>query len=140
MRTVLMHLLPLGPHSAEVTEGTQICVSGQKNSLIDYIDLLYVIVLMTFMQKSILLECETQVESLLANVFENYKSLDELSPTGMSDSLTTIPDAAPPALAPAVQLYCLLHDILAQDGQTILQKYLQVMEDLMHCLFALWNK
>lgn len=76
-------------------------------------------------EKSILLECEMQVESLLANVFENYKSLDELSPSGMSDSLPPIPDAAPPALGPAVQLYCLLHDILAQEAQTILQKYLQ---------------
>ncbi|KAL8152252.1 hypothetical protein V2J09_010012 [Rumex salicifolius] len=76
-------------------------------------------------EKSMLLECETQVQRLLQDVFENYKSLDELSAGGISNSLTPIPERAPPALAPAVQVYCLLHDILAQDAQKILQNYLQ---------------
>ncbi|GMG98847.1 hypothetical protein Nepgr_000687 [Nepenthes gracilis] len=76
-------------------------------------------------EKSILLDCETQVESLLANVFENYKSLDELSPNGLSDMLTPIPERAPLALAPAVQIYTLLHDILTPDAQIVLQNYLQ---------------
>ncbi|CAK9151820.1 unnamed protein product [Ilex paraguariensis] len=75
--------------------------------------------------KSILLDCETQIESLLACVFENYKSLDENSPTGLLDLLIPISDVAAPALAPAVQVYTLLHDILAQDAQTMLRNYLQ---------------
>ncbi|KAK6157072.1 hypothetical protein DH2020_011320 [Rehmannia glutinosa] len=73
----------------------------------------------------ILLDCETQVERLLAEVFQNYKSLDEKSPTGLADISAPISETAAPALAPAVQLYTLLHDILAQDAQTVLRNYLQ---------------
>ncbi|XP_021776496.1 uncharacterized protein LOC110740316 [Chenopodium quinoa] len=76
-------------------------------------------------EKTIFLECETQVESLLATVFENYKSLDEQSATGLTDSLTPVPETASPALAPAVQVYSLLHDILSQDAQAVLQRHLQ---------------
>lgn len=68
-----------------------------------------------------------QVESLLANVFENYKSLDEHPATDFSDSLILVPQTAPLALAPAVQIYTLLHDILSEGAQSILQKYLQVI-------------
>lgn len=77
-------------------------------------------------QKTILLDCETRVESLLADVFENYKSLDENSPTGLADISAPIPETAASALASAVHVYTLLHDILAQDSQTILKNYLQV--------------
>lgn len=80
---------------------------------------------LTRQEKSILLDCENQVENLLANVFENYKELDELSPTGLSESFGPPPESAAPALGPAVQLYTLLHDILAQEAQTILRNYLQ---------------
>ncbi|KAK9285459.1 hypothetical protein L1049_024652 [Liquidambar formosana] len=80
---------------------------------------------LTRQEKSMLLDCETQVESLLANVFENYKSLDENSPTGLADLFGPIIESAAPALAPAVQVYTLLHDILAQDAQTMLRNYLQ---------------
>lgn len=73
-----------------------------------------------------LLDCETQVESLLANVFENYKSLDEISSTGLSDTFGPPPESAAPALLPAVQVYTLIHDILAQEAQTMLRNYLQV--------------
>ncbi|KAL0306692.1 UNVERIFIED_CONTAM: hypothetical protein Sradi_6086500 [Sesamum radiatum] len=55
----------------------------------------------------------------------NYKSLDEKSPTGLADMSAPISETAAPALAPAVQLYTLLHDILAQDAQTTLRNYLQ---------------
>lgn len=77
-------------------------------------------------QKTILLDCETQVERLLAEVFQNYKSLDENSPTGLADMSAPTSETAQPALAPAVQLYTLLHDILAQDAQTMLRNYLKV--------------
>nr|GMD84221.1 Epidermin biosynthesis protein like [Ipomoea batatas] len=80
---------------------------------------------LTRQEKTILLDCETRVESLLADVFENYKSLDENSPTGLADISAPIPETAAPALASAVHVYTLLHDILAQDSQTILKNYLQ---------------
>ncbi|PPS03967.1 hypothetical protein GOBAR_AA16698 [Gossypium barbadense] len=75
--------------------------------------------------KGILLGCETQIESLLANAFENYKSLDEKSPTGLADLFGPTQETAAPALAPAVQVYTLLHDILSPDAQTMLRNYLQ---------------
>ncbi|KAB2610761.1 hypothetical protein D8674_018793 [Pyrus ussuriensis x Pyrus communis] len=80
---------------------------------------------LTRQEKSILLDCENQIESLLANVFENYKSLDEGSPTGFRSSFGPTPESAAPALAPAVQVYMILHDILTLDAQTMLRNYLQ---------------
>lgn len=77
-------------------------------------------------QKSLLLDCETEIEGLLATVFENYKSLDESCPTGLADMSAPIPEMAGPALSPAVQIYTLLHDILAQDAQMTLRNYIQV--------------
>lgn len=73
-----------------------------------------------------MLTCETQVESLLADVFQNYKSLDENSPTGIADMSAPILESAAPSLAPAVRVYTLLHDILAEDAKTILRNYFQV--------------
>ncbi|PSS05886.1 Cytoplasmic dynein 2 heavy chain like [Actinidia chinensis var. chinensis] len=81
--------------------------------------------ILTRQEKSILLDCETQVESLLETLFENYKSLDENSPTGLADIFDSIPEVAAPALEPAVQVFTLLHDILAQDAQSMLRNYLQ---------------
>ncbi|KAK4342191.1 hypothetical protein RND71_038007 [Anisodus tanguticus] len=80
---------------------------------------------MTRQEKSLLLDCETEVESLLATVFENYKSLDESCPTGLADMSAPIPETAAPALSSAVQIYTLLHDILAQDAQMTLRNYIQ---------------
>ncbi|KAB2022565.1 hypothetical protein ES319_D07G221400v1 [Gossypium barbadense] len=80
---------------------------------------------LTRQEKGILLGCETQIESLLANAFENYKSLDEKSPTGLADLFGPTQETAAPALAPAVQVYTLLHDILSPDAQTTLRNYLQ---------------
>ncbi|KAL8144851.1 hypothetical protein AgCh_003172 [Apium graveolens] len=80
---------------------------------------------LTRQEKNMFLDCETQVESLLANIFENYKSLDENSPTGLSDLLDPLPEAAAPALAPAVEVYIIIHDILAQDAQMVLRNYIK---------------
>lgn len=80
---------------------------------------------MTRQEKSLLLDCETEIEGLLATVFENYKSLDESCPTGLADMSAPIPEMAGPALSPAVQIYTLLHDILAQDAQMTLRNYIQ---------------
>ncbi|GAA0163543.1 hypothetical protein LIER_19381 [Lithospermum erythrorhizon] len=80
---------------------------------------------LTRQEKSILMDCGTKVERLLADVFQNYKSLDENSSTGLTGLSQKIPDTAAPALAPAVEVYTLLHDVLAQDAQKILRDYLQ---------------
>ncbi|XP_038704638.1 uncharacterized protein LOC120000578 [Tripterygium wilfordii] len=80
---------------------------------------------LTRQEKSILLDCETQIESLLATVFENYKSLDENTSTGIADVFGPMQEMVAPVLAPAVQVYCLLHDILSQDAQIMLRNYLQ---------------
>ena len=88
--------------------------------------LLFIFLVLTVLQKNLLSDCETQTESLLANVFENYKSLDEDSPTGLADLFGPMQVSAAPALAPAVQVYTLLHDILSLDAQTMLRNYLQV--------------
>ncbi|KAL2652043.1 hypothetical protein R1flu_020171 [Riccia fluitans] len=73
-------------------------------------------------EKRILADVEEQVSQLLALVFENYKSLDETSPTGMTDTFPAV-GAAAPALVPAVQIFTLLHDILTIDAQTTLRNY-----------------
>ncbi|XP_068636555.1 uncharacterized protein [Aristolochia californica] len=80
---------------------------------------------LTRQERSILLDSENQVENLLAKVFENYKSLDELSPTGLAEKFGPPPASAAPALVPAVQIYSLLHDILSHDAQMTLRNYLQ---------------
>ena len=87
---------------------------------------LWFLLVHSFCQRSILLDCETQIESLLANAFENYKSLDESSPTGLADLLGPIKDSASPALTPAVKIYTQLHDILSRDAQNMLRSYFQV--------------
>jgi hypothetical protein len=73
-----------------------------------------------------MLDCEDRIKSLLAAVFENYKSLDEHSATGLSDIFGPISDCAAPALAPAVQIFSVLNDILSKEAQDILRSYLQV--------------
>lgn len=71
-------------------------------------------------------DVQDQVEQLLALVFENYKSLDETTSTGVSQNLALIVEAASPALAPAVKLYTLLHDVLSSETQRSLRHYFQV--------------
>ncbi|XP_024318268.1 uncharacterized protein LOC100844890 isoform X2 [Brachypodium distachyon] len=80
---------------------------------------------LTRQERSILLDCEDRINSLLGVVFENYKSLDEHSPTGLSDLFGPIADCAAPALAPAVQIFSVLHDILSNEAQNLLRNYLQ---------------
>jgi hypothetical protein len=77
-------------------------------------------------QKRILAVVEDQVSQLLTLVFENYKSLDETSLSGMSDKFPAV-GAAAPALLPAVQIYTLLHDILTLDAQITLRNFFKVL-------------
>lgn len=77
-------------------------------------------------QNRILGEIEEQVAQVLSMVFENYKSLDESSPSGMMDVFRSATGSPAPALAPAVKLFTLLHDILSPESQLKLCVYFQV--------------
>eukprot|EP01018_Ginkgo_biloba_P005667 Gb_02174 [translate_table: standard] len=76
-------------------------------------------------EKRILGDIEEQVEQLLALVFENYKSLEDSSPSGLVDVFGPATGIAAPALAPAVKMYTLLHDILSPEAQLTLCNYFQ---------------
>lgn len=76
-------------------------------------------------ENRILGEIEEQLELILAMVFENYKSLDESSPTGVIEVFRSGSGTPAPALLPAVKLYTLLHDVLAPEVQLKLCGYFQ---------------
>ncbi|PON38807.1 pesticidal crystal cry8Ba protein [Parasponia andersonii] len=76
-------------------------------------------------EKRILGDVEDQIQDVLALVFENYKSLDESSPSGMIDVFRPASGLVAPALAPAIKLYTLLHDILSPEAQLKLCRYFQ---------------
>ncbi|XP_010530236.1 PREDICTED: uncharacterized protein LOC104806846 [Tarenaya hassleriana] len=76
-------------------------------------------------ENRILSEIKDQIEQILALVFENYKSLDESSFSGMIDVFKPATGILAPALLPAVKLYTLLHDILSPEAQTTLSHYFQ---------------
>ncbi|KAM7514512.1 hypothetical protein LguiA_004095 [Lonicera macranthoides] len=70
-------------------------------------------------------DIEDQLEQIFALVFENYKALDESSPSGIMDVFRPATGLAAPVLGPAVQLYTLLHDILSPEAQNKLYGYFQ---------------
>ncbi|XP_065876247.1 uncharacterized protein [Euphorbia lathyris] len=76
-------------------------------------------------ENRILGEVDDQIQHILALVFENYKSLDELSPSGMMDTFGPFSGLAAPALAPAVKLYALLNDVLISEVQLKLCRHFQ---------------
>lgn len=67
-----------------------------------------------------------EVEQILSQVFENYKSLDESSASGMMEIFGPATGIPAPALTPAVKLYSLLHDIFSPEAQLKLCGYFQV--------------
>ncbi|RWW86950.1 hypothetical protein BHE74_00004240 [Ensete ventricosum] len=77
-------------------------------------------------ENRILGETQEQVEQVLAMVFENYKSLDESLPSGMSEVFRPATGSPAPALIPAMKLFTLLHDILSPEAQLKLCSYFQV--------------
>ncbi|KAJ7958937.1 Pesticidal crystal cry8Ba protein [Quillaja saponaria] len=77
-------------------------------------------------ENRILGETKDQIEQILTLVFENYKSLDESSLSGIMDVFRPASGVPAPALEPAVRLYNLLHDILTPEAQTTLCHYFQV--------------
>ncbi|CAK7347233.1 unnamed protein product [Dovyalis caffra] len=81
--------------------------------------------MLSHQENRILGEIKDQIEQLLSVAFENYKSLDESSLSGIMDVFKPATGLAAPALEPAVQLYTLLHDILSPEAQTNLTHYFQ---------------
>ncbi|KDP29750.1 hypothetical protein JCGZ_18685 [Jatropha curcas] len=77
-------------------------------------------------ENRILGEVEDQIQQILVLVFENYKSLDELMPSGIMDIFCPATGLAAPALAPAVKLYSLLHDVLSPEAQLKFCRYFQM--------------
>ncbi|BAT81923.1 hypothetical protein VIGAN_03183600 [Vigna angularis var. angularis] len=77
-------------------------------------------------ENRILGETRDQIEHILTLVFENYKSLDESSFSGIIEVFRPATGHAAPALEPAVKLYKLLHDILSPEAQTAFCHYFQV--------------
>ncbi|KAG5529575.1 hypothetical protein RHGRI_030085 [Rhododendron griersonianum] len=77
-------------------------------------------------ENRILGEVHDRIEDILALVFENYKSLDESSESGMVDVFKPATGLAAPALEPALKLYNLMHDILSSEAQLKLCRYFQV--------------
>ncbi|KAM7253374.1 hypothetical protein ACFE04_008816 [Oxalis oulophora] len=76
-------------------------------------------------ENRILGETKDQIEQILSLVFENYKSLDESSFSGIMDVFKPATGHAAPAMEPAVKLYTLLHDVLSPEAQTNLCHYFQ---------------
>ncbi|KAG8383591.1 hypothetical protein BUALT_Bualt04G0029700 [Buddleja alternifolia] len=76
-------------------------------------------------ESRILGEVSEEIEQILTLVFENYKSLDESSPSGIVDVFGPARGVAAPALAPALKLHKLLHDILSPEVQSKLCRYFQ---------------
>ncbi|XP_057442468.1 uncharacterized protein LOC130734157 [Lotus japonicus] len=77
-------------------------------------------------ENRILGETKDQIELIFSIVFENYKSLDESSFSGIIEVFRPATGHAAPALEPAVKLYKLLHDILSPEAQNAFCHYFQV--------------
>ncbi|KAG0501977.1 hypothetical protein HPP92_002049 [Vanilla planifolia] len=74
----------------------------------------------------ILSEIREQIEEILSLVFENYKSLDESSPSGLVEDFEPANGNPSPTLAYGVKLYTLVHDILSPEAQLKLCSYFEV--------------
>ncbi|KAI3897788.1 hypothetical protein MKX03_013694 [Papaver bracteatum] len=81
---------------------------------------------LSYQENRILGEIEGRIEQILSLAFENYKALDESSLSGVMDDFRPANGSPAPALAPAVKLYNLLHDIESPDAQFKLCRYFQV--------------
>ncbi|VVA16266.1 PREDICTED: ZEAMMB73_Zm00001d018133 [Prunus dulcis] len=82
--------------------------------------------MLSHQENRILGETKVHIQQILALAFENYKSLDESSLSGILEVFRPATGHAAPALEPAVKLYTLLHDILSPEAQTALCHHFQV--------------
>ncbi|KAL7608515.1 hypothetical protein Lser_V15G11939 [Lactuca serriola] len=76
-------------------------------------------------ENRMLVSLSDEIEETIALVFENYKSLDEHSSSGLTESHKPSSGFISPALKPALKLYTLLHDIKSPESQLQLCKYFQ---------------
>ncbi|TYI92883.1 hypothetical protein E1A91_D02G102000v1 [Gossypium mustelinum] len=76
-------------------------------------------------ENRILGETKDQIKQILSLVFENYKSLDESSFSGIMDVFEPATGLVAPTLEPAIKLYMLLHGVLSPEAQTNLCHYFQ---------------
>ena len=67
-----------------------------------------------------------KVEEILALVFENYKSLDESSLSGLADVSNSATGLVAPAIAPAIKLYGIQHDLQSPEVRRKFCKFFQV--------------
>ncbi|WZZ00789.1 hypothetical protein YC2023_073117 [Brassica napus] len=70
-------------------------------------------------------EIDEQIQQILASAFENYKSFDELSFSGMRDVFESATGTPAPAIESSVKLYALLNDVLTPEAQLKLCRYFQ---------------
>ncbi|KNA08755.1 hypothetical protein SOVF_159690 [Spinacia oleracea] len=77
-------------------------------------------------EKRILGVLSDKIEDVLALVFKNYKSLDETSLSGLASVSTTATGVVAPAIAPAIKLYGLQHDMLSPEARLKFCKFFQV--------------
>ncbi|CAO2828235.1 unnamed protein product [Amaranthus hypochondriacus] len=77
-------------------------------------------------EKRIYGEMCDKVEEILALVFENYKSLDESSLSGLDDVSNSATGRVAPAIAPAIKLYGLQHDLQSPEVRLKFCKFFQV--------------
>eukprot|EP00850_Spirogloea_muscicola_P006675 SM000032S12059 [mRNA] locus=s32:382745:388273:+ [translate_table: standard] len=80
---------------------------------------------LTRQEKRILADVVEQVNSLLATTFESYKSLDKASPSGIAPVFQPATETAAPALAPAVEIFTLLNDVLSPAVQATFRAFFQ---------------
>ncbi|ESQ40995.1 hypothetical protein EUTSA_v10015247mg [Eutrema salsugineum] len=81
--------------------------------------------LLSHQENRLLGEIDEQVQKILASTFENYKSLDEYSFSGIKNVFEPPSGTPAPALTPAIKLYCLLNDLLIPEAQLRLCRYFQ---------------
>lgn len=86
-----------------------------------------------------LVSLSDEIEETIALVFENYKSLDEHSSSGLTESHKPSSGFISPALKPALKLYTLLHDIKSPESQLQLCKYFQVLQFTTLLSFSLFT-
>ncbi|XP_060675201.1 uncharacterized protein LOC107425129 isoform X3 [Ziziphus jujuba] len=82
--------------------------------------------MLSHQENRMLADIKEQVKDLLALTFENYKSLDESLPSGVMDVFRPASKLAAPALAPAINLFTLLHDISSPEARLKFCRYFQV--------------
>ncbi|XP_047315577.1 uncharacterized protein LOC124919388 [Impatiens glandulifera] len=76
-------------------------------------------------ENRLLAEVSKKIEDIIVLVFENYKSLDESSPSGIIDGFKPSNGLPAPALKPALKLFMLLNDVLLPEMQLKLCRYFQ---------------